>query len=90
MTRPIVLAAAAVVALLTVHPWTWATRGMHDVVAPAVVLAIVAIVVTIIAFRLGDLRLPARSRPRPVPPARNASDATRAAEELIRHARRRR
>lgn len=90
MTRPIVLIAAALVAAAVLHPWTWASHGMRDVLVPAIVLAIVAVTVCIIAIRLGDLRLPARRvRARPARPT-SASDAMRAAEALIRDAKRRR
>lgn len=90
MTRRIVLAIAALIVVLTLHPWTWAARGMREILVPACVLAIVAVVLCIVAIRLGDLRLPSRARPRPRPVQRGtASEATRAAEELLRRSKRR-
>lgn len=89
MTRPVVLAVAALVVVLALHPWTWAAHGMRDVIVPACVLVVVAMTIGLIALRLGDLRLPARTRLRPVRKRGTAADATRAAEELLRKSRRR-
>lgn len=84
MRRSVVLAVAALVVVLTLHPWTWPAHGTRDVVVPASVLAIVTVVILIIAVRLGDLRLPKRKRLRPVPKRGTADDAMRAAEALLR------
>lgn len=89
MRRPVVLAVAAAVVILVLHPWTWPAHGTRDVIVPASVLAVVAAVICLIAIRLGDLRLPKRTRLRPVQKRGTADDAMRAAEELLRRSKRR-
>lgn len=89
MRRPVVLVLAAFVVVLVLHPWTWPAHGTADVIVPASVLAVVAAVILVIAIRLGDVRLPRRTRVRSVPKRGTADDAMRAAEELLRRSKRR-
>jgi hypothetical protein len=100
--RQRVLIVAALILVLTLHPWTWPAHGTSGLLVPTLVYAIVVVIVCVCAIRLGDLpspfhRLPARGPRRPKlrvapqkrQPERTAEDVTRAAEQLLRQPRRR-
>jgi hypothetical protein len=93
MIRPRVLVIAGLVVVLALHPWTWPSHGVGDLVPTLAALAIVALVLVLCALKLGDLRLPRRPARRPpihlvpTPPPRTADDVTRAAEEILRSSR---
>ena len=94
--RQRVLIVAALILVLTLHPWTWPAHGTSGLLIPTVVYAIVVVVACLCAIKLGDLpspfrRAPARGPRRPKlriaprkPPLRTAEDVTRAAEQLLR------
>jgi hypothetical protein len=95
VVRQRVLIVAALILVLTLHPWTWPAHGTSGLLIPSLVYAIVVVVVCLCAIKLGDLpspfhRPPRGPRPpklrvaRQKPPVRTAEDVTRAAEQLLR------